>query len=410
MNYILFDDDTALNMRPLSYTRPVADFLLGMSTIRQKWESHLNAETSSLTASYLKNHFPIRIGLDNLLINGSVIPSSELARELLKLESGSKLVHKKQLIGLRMPEDQLRRILASKEVFEIGDFERILQKTDFRNVSSAYLPVMAENVYDIFGLNEDVFRKDYDRLSEDRKSVKPDSTTTILGDEVFLEEGSKVRGCILNSETGPIYISKGAEIMEGSVIRGPFYLGENSTVKMGAKIYGATSIGKYCKVGGELNNVVMFDYSNKGHDGFLGNSVIGSWCNLGADTNCSNLKNNYGIVKMWDYNANDFSETNRQFCGMVMGDHSKTGINTMINTGTVMGVSSNVFGGGFPPKFIPSFCWGGNDGFEEYDLKKAEETARKMMERRDLNFSANEEVLFQKIASLSNPYRQNFLK
>ena len=409
MNYILFDDDTALNMRPLSFTKPVGDFLIGMSTIRQKWEHFLNATTSSLTASYLKNHFPIKIERDNLLINSSVLPRKELVNELLKLESGTKLIHKKQLIGIRLPEEDLKKILASKEEFESGDFEAILRKTDYRNATSAYLPVQLQHITEVFGLNDEVFKSDYSVLTEEKKSARISNTNTLIGDRIFIEQGAKVEGSILNSETGPIYISSEAEVMEGSMIRGPFFLGKHSTVKMGAKIYGATSIGSHCKVGGELNNVVMFDYSNKGHDGFIGNSVIGSWCNLGADTNCSNLKNNYGMVKIWDYTTEDFVDTNRQFCGLIMGDHSKSGINTMFNTGTVIGVSSNIYGGGFPPKFVPSFCWGGKEGFQNYDMQKAEETATKMMERRGLNFTANERELFIKIAELSSSQREKFL-
>ena len=242
-------------------------------------------------------------------------------------------------------------------------------------------------------------------LTKGRKSQFLPENNTILGKDIFIEKGAKVSCSILNAEDGPIYIGKNAEVMEGSIIKGPFAMGESAVLKMGAKIYGATTLGPYCKVGGEVSNSVFFGYSSKAHDGFLGNSVIGEWCNLGADSNISNLKNNYAHVKLWNYEIERFINTELQFCGLIMGDHSKCGINTMFNTGTVVGVSSNVFGSGFPRNFIPSFNWGGAAGFSIYKLLKAFEVAEKVFERRKLRFDKIDKNILTQVYDMTKRYR-----
>jgi UDP-N-acetylglucosamine diphosphorylase/glucosamine-1-phosphate N-acetyltransferase len=256
-----------------------------------------------------------------------------------------------------------------------------------------------ENVWDIFSKNGDAIKADFDLITRGRTSQPLSTSNTVIGDakQIFLEEGAIVEASILNTNAGPIYIAKDSEIMEGSVVRGPFSLGEHAALKLSTKIYGPTTVGPHSKVGGEVNNSVIFAYSNKGHDGFLGNSVIGEWCNLGADTNNSNLKNNYGNVKLYNYAQDKMIDTGLQFCGLIMGDHSKCGINTMFNTGTVVGVGANIFGGGFPPTHIPSFSWGGADGMEEYKFDKMIETANRVYARRNLTVDAVEKDILEKV-------------
>ena len=263
------------------------------------------------------------------------------------------------------------------------------------------------NVWDIFQKNDLAIKSDFEILTKNKKSNSISDTVTVIGNKnlVFFEQGVKAEACILNVTSGPIYIAKDAEIMEGSAIRGPFCLGEHSTLKLNTKIYGATTIGPHCKVGGEVSNCVIFGYSNKAHDGFIGNSVIGEWCNLGADTNSSNLKNNYSTVKIFNYQQNKSIDTGLQFCGLIMGDYSKTGINTMLNTGTVVGVGANIFGGGFPTTHIPSFSWGGSEGFETYLQEKLFETSEKVYERRSLKFNQNEKNILSEVFKLTAGYR-----
>ena len=248
---------------------------------------------------------------------------------------------------------------------------------------------MIDHVWDIFSKNGDAIKQDFDLITKNKTSLHLSKSNTVIGDPklIFLEEGAIVEASILNTTAGPIYIGKDAEVMEGSMVRGPFALGEHSALKLGTKIYGPTTVGPHSKIGGEVNNSVIFGYSNKGHDGFLGNSVIGEWCNLGADTNNSNLKNNYSSVKLYNYSKKAMLDSGLQFCGLIMGDHSKCGINTMFNTGTVVGVGANIFGGGFPPTHIPSYSWGGADGMMEYQFEKMIETADRVFQRRNLFIS-----------------------
>ena len=354
MNIILFDNFRRNNLLPLSYTRPVADFRVGILTIREKWEHYLKVKTSTLTEEYLKPKYPILEQADNIMINGSICPNPELVKEIMALEPSGVIVKGETIVAMHVESVEL-------EKSEDDNVEEVkMQETanDFLKLNYNW---------DIFRLNGKAIEADYELLTKGRKSQSLPAGNTHIGKRLFIEKGARINGAILNSETGPIYIGKDAEIMEGAMIRGPFAMLDNAVVKMGAKIYGPTTIGPWCKIGGEVNNSVFFGYSNKAHDGFMGNSVIGEWCNIGADTNTSNLKNTYDNVKVWNYADNTFIDSGLTFCGLIMGDHSKCGINTMFNTGTVVGVSSNIFGSGYQRNFIPGFMWGGTAGFKTYN-------------------------------------------
>jgi UDP-N-acetylglucosamine diphosphorylase/glucosamine-1-phosphate N-acetyltransferase len=354
MNYILFDGSVRNQLLPFTYTRPVADIRIGVLTIREKWELFLGSTTSTITEEYLSNKYPMVEFEHNVMINASFLPSYELVEMIRGLQENQAIFSGDEILAFYTTEGQEEVDFDSYDVFNI-DF-------DF---------VKIDNTWDIFAKNDVAIQLDFDLLTKDRVSQPiPDGVKCISSENIFIEEGATVLFSTLNASNGPIYIGKDAEVMEGCVVRGPFALCEKATLKMGAKIYGATTVGPHSKVGGEVNNSVIFGYSNKGHDGFLGNSVLGEWCNIGADSNNSNLKNNYAEVRLWNYEVESFSKTGLQFCGLMFGDHSKCGINTMFNTGTVVGVSANIFGGGFPRNFIPSFSWGGNSGFTTYLTKK----------------------------------------
>ena len=352
-------------MLPMSYTRPVADVRVGILKVHEKWSMHLSAQSIAFRSQdYLSQLFTPPT-TKSLTILGNVIPSSSLVDTIQKLKEDEALVCQNQLIAGFYDND---------EPFE-QDGRKAIQ---IEEVSQIAYP------WDIFRSNGDEIKNDFALLTNGRKSQPlSDPHTKTYGDQIFIEEGTRVKAAILNAENGPIYIGKDAEVQEGALIRGPFALCEHSVVNMGAKIKGDTTVGPHSKVGGEVSNSVIFGYSNKGHEGFLGNSVIGEWCNLGADTNNSNLKNNYAHVKMWDFATGRFKDTGLQFCGLIMGDHSKSGINTMFNTGTTVGVSANIFGDGFPRTIIPSFAWGGSSGFTTYQTRKAFETADLVMKRRN---------------------------
>jgi UDP-N-acetylglucosamine diphosphorylase/glucosamine-1-phosphate N-acetyltransferase len=396
MSIILFDDPAVReNLLPFTFTRPVADLRIGILTIRQKWELALRQKSFSNTAGYLQKKFPAGDPAPALWINGSVCPNAILLSEINSLKQGQALYKGDTLLAFSAP----------------GNFNpSSVQTTDWMpgtariQCKSSFLQV--KNLWDIFKLNDVALREDYTFLTAGRISEPVSASNTLLGKDVFIEKGARVECSVLNTETGPIYIGKDAEVMEGALIRGPFSLGEHAVLKLGAKIYGATTIGPYCKAGGEISNSVMFGYSNKGHDGFLGNSVLGEWCNLGADTNNSNLKNNYGEVKLYNYPSGKQIGTGLQFCGLMMGDHSKSGINTMFNTGTVVGVCANIFGGGFPPTFIPDFSWGGGDSFETYKPIKASEVAQRVFERRELEFGALEQSILDHVFEATRPLRE----
>lgn len=395
-NIILFDNDARDRLLPLTFTRPICELRVGILTIREKWEKWLKGTASYITQDYLSEKYDIVVADNNLIINGAVLPSKELCILINQMEDNEALLHHGELIVAKLDKKQFERLMTEDDLEELEGFE--LGDTPFLKI---------DNLPDIFTHNEAAIKADFDLLTAGRKSQPISNTNQILNPEnIFLEEGATVEFAMLNASKGPIYVGKNAEIMEGAMIRGAFALGDNSVVKMGAKIYGATSTGPHCKLGGEVGNSVLLGYSNKGHDGYLGNSVLGEWCNLGADTNSSNLKNNYEEVKLWNYEKESFVKTGQQFCGLIMGDHSKCGINTMFNTGTVVGISANVFGDGFPRNFIPSFSWGGASGFSTYRTDKAFATAEKVMARRQQELSAMDRVILLKVSEDTAQFRR----
>jgi UDP-N-acetylglucosamine diphosphorylase/glucosamine-1-phosphate N-acetyltransferase len=389
MNIILFDDSRRDHLLPLAFTRPLGEFRVGILAIREKWEKWMNCSASCRTMPYLKKKFPESAGDDNLFIAGSILPDEGFCEALSRLNLGEGLRHQGEILALRID--------SAPEIWPEQEINWLDYTTD---------PFRILNLWDIFSLNDKALRSDFNLLTRGRSSANVGAGNTIIGENFFAEEGAVAYSAVFNTTTGPIYLGKNSEVWEGSVIRGSFALGDHSIVKLSAKIYGATTVGPESRVGGELNNSVIFGYSNKGHDGFLGNSVLGEWCNIGADSNNSNLKNNYDLVKLWNYPKQSFVNTGLQFCGLIMGDHSKCGINTMFNTGTVVGVSSNIFGAGFPRNFIPSFSWGGAQGMTEYKLDKAAETAARVMERRHIEFDTVEQALFEEVYRLTGTFRQ----
>ncbi len=389
MNYILFDGDSRTALLPFTYTRPVADIRIGILTIREKWEKHLGLTTTTVTEEYLEEKYPMVEMEENIMLNASFLPVPELVEMVKNLSKNEAIFRGEDVIAFYTTEDQ-----------EEVDFE------NYKQVEFEEEIIQIKNTWDIFSNNAKAIQLDFDLLTEGRTSQPIPKTVQCIGEEhIFIEEGAKLTFATLNATTGPIYIGKDAEIMEGVVVRGALAMCENSVLKLGAKIYGATTLGPYCKVGGEVNNSVLFGYSSKGHDGFLGNSVLGEWCNLGADTNNSNLKNNYAEVKLWSYETGRFAKTGLQFCGLMMGDHSKCGINTMFNTGTVIGVSANIFGSGFPRNFVPSFSWGGASGFTEYKMNKVDEVAEVVMRRRNITYDTIDKGILETVFEETKKYR-----
>lgn len=391
MNYILFDGNVRNQLLPFTFTRPVADIRIGILTIREKWEHLLGFTSSTVTEDYLSDKYPFVELEKNILINASFLPSENLANIIKGLEENQAVFLDDEPIAFFTTEEQ--------EV----DFET------YDIIQYVYEDVLRiEHTWDIFSKNGEAIKRDFEMLTKGRESEPiPEGIWVKNPENIFIEAGAKIEFCTLNASEGPIYIGKDAEVMEGSLVRGPFALCEHSTLKMGAKIYAGTTIGPHSKVGGEVNNSVVFGYSNKGHDGFLGNSVLGEWCNLGADTNNSNLKNNYAEVRLWNYEAKNFARTGLQFCGLMMGDHSKCSINTMFNTGTVVGVSANIFGSGFPRNFIPSFSWGGSGGFTTYKTDKAFEVAKVVMSRRDIEFSEMDAKILEHVFEETSGWRKD---
>lgn len=381
MNYILFDDNRKA-LLPLTYTRPVAELRCGILTVKAKWDKYLQSTCTYKTAKHLSGKFSIKSEETNTLINASILPTLGLVSSVKNLDPNQCLIKNEIVIAACISQNMVNRTTEEW----LNQLTPIQYEEEIEQI---------KHPWDLFKLNGSQIKQDIELLGLKPNVEEINASNTLIGNQVYIEEGAKVNAVILNSENGPIYIGKDAEIMEGAIIRGPFAMGEHSVVKMGAKIYGDTSFGDHCKVGGEVSNVVMFSYSNKGHDGFIGNSVIGEWCNFGADTNSSNLKNNYSPVRVWSYQTEKMEETGLQFCGLIAGDHCKTGINTMLNTGTVLGVSANVFGGDFPPKFVPSFTWGGSKRNETFKLNKAFEVAQAMMARRKVELSQDDKNILQ---------------
>jgi UDP-N-acetylglucosamine diphosphorylase/glucosamine-1-phosphate N-acetyltransferase len=389
MNYILFDGDVRNSLLPFTYTRPVADIRIGILTIREKWEKYLGNTTTTITEEYLEAKYPMVELVENVLINASYLPTKSLVEQVTNLSKNQAIFNGEEVIAFFTSDSQ-----------EDVDF-KLYDQIEFRDEL-----LQIKNTWDIFSLNDLAIQADFDLITQEQTSQPiPEGVQVINKGNIFIEEGAIVLLSSLNASKGPIYIGKDAEIMEGCSVRGPLAMCENSVLKMGTKVYGATTLGPFCKVGGEIKNSVLFGYSSKGHEGFLGDSVVGEWCNIGADTNTSNLKNNYAEVKLWNYQMEKFTKTGLQFCGLMMGDHSKCAINTMFNTGTVVGVSTNIFGSGFPRNFVPSYSWGGAASFSTYQLKKVIEVARVVMKRRDIFLSEVDENILQHVFDETSKFR-----
>jgi UDP-N-acetylglucosamine diphosphorylase/glucosamine-1-phosphate N-acetyltransferase len=397
MNFILFEDQARQNLLPFTFTRPVSHVRIGILTIQEKWDLFLNASTSTKTEEHLSIKQPLKLSdKDNVWINAKICPTTDLVSKIKALRPYEMLLWDETVVAFN--SDTVKDFSPFTYIQKFGkQLIKTYIERDFINI---------DYVWHIFSKNADAIKADFDLLTEGKKSEALSKSNTQIGSHpVFIETGAKVEACILNTNDGPIYIGKASEIMEGSMIRGPFALCAHSQVKMGTKIYGGTTIGPESKVGGEISNSVIFGYSNKAHDGFLGNSVLGEWCNLGADTNNSNLKNNYSTVKIWNYAKEEMIDTGLQFCGLMMGDHSKTGINTMLNTGTVVGVNSNIFGGGFPPTFVASYSWGGAEHMQIHKLDQALATAERVYARRNVPFTEVERDILKHVFRTTVRYR-----
>ena len=389
MNYILFDSDVRDTLLPFTYTKPVADIRIGILTIREKWEKRLGLTTTTITADYLEEKYPMVEMEENILINASFCPTESLVEKVKNLSKNEAIFKGEDVLAFHTTQSQ-----------EEVDFDTYTQIEFDEEL------IQIKNTSDIFTHNGKAIQQDFDLITEERTSETiPAGIQVINPGNIFIEEGAQILFSTLNASEGPIYIGKDALVMENSSIRGPFAMCKNAVVKMGAKIYKDTTIGPFSKVGGEISNAVIFGYSSKGHDGYLGNSVIGEWCNLGAGTNNSNLKNNYSEVKLWNYETERFAKTGLQFCGLMMGDHSKCAINTMFNTGTVVGVSANLFGSGFPRNFTPSFSWGGAAGYETFQMNKVSEVVTAVMKRKTLVFDAVDQKILDHVFEETKQYR-----
>lgn len=395
MTIVLFDhEDIRADLLPLTYTRPIADIRCGILTIREKWQKYMAGDIHVICAAPLDRFLnkPLPKG-PKLYINASVLPGKELIEKINELKDSQGLQCDDILIAYKSTENLDSENLSTKNMFEESEY---FGEAD-----------LICNSWDIFKFNASQIKSDFSLITEGRKSQPLKDPHSIIYNEenVFIEEGATIKAAIINAENGPIYIGKNATVEEGAIIRGSFALCEGSFVNTGAKIRGDSTIGPYSKAGGEISNSVIFGYSNKGHDGFLGNSVIGEWCNIGADTNTSNLKNNYDEVKLWNYSKEKFIKTGEQFCGLIMADHSKCGINTMFNTGTSVGVGANIYGSGFPTNFIPSFFWGGPQGKATFTINKMLETARIVMSRRNKTLDKTNEDILEMIFRSTKKYR-----
>ncbi len=396
-NLILFDSDARNHLLPLTATRPMGELRLGILTLREKWERRLKASVSYITQEYLQEKYPIRVESENLIINAGILPTKALCDRIEQMGMNEALLYHGELVAARLDEMQFEALIEDEEVRELQGLE----------LDSGIPIIQLQHLWELTRLNETAIADDFELLTQGRYSRPISPTNQVLdGQHVFLEEDVKMECCILNATNGPIYISRGAEVMEGSVLRGPIAIGAEAIIKLGARIYGPTTIGPGCRAGGEISRSILQANANKAHEGYLGDSVLGEWCNIGADTNTSNLKNNYSEVKLWDYVPERFINTGLQFCGLIMGDHAKCGINTMFNTGTVVGVFANVFGAGYPRNFVPDFAWGGvESGYRTYRFSDACETAERVMARRNVPFNELDKAILYHIYDRSAKYR-----
>lgn len=404
MQYVLFEDSSYHDLWPLTFTRPTADLRVGIDRLQDKWARALGATPGILAYDYLRPAFDrVAPAAEALFLNAKVVPDASLARAVVEACEP----------GHYLPDAQ-GRILAFRCLpGRLGTFDGIVTQPLLEQAGLVALPPLRHDrpaidfPWKIFQLNGQCLREDFAALTAGRRSEPiADPHTAVYGrDNVFAEPGVKVRAAILNAEDGPIYLGEGAELQEGAIVHGAHAICAHAVLSMGAKMRGDTTVGPWSKVGGEVGNSVIQGYSNKAHDGYLGNSVLGHWCNLGADTNTSNLKNNYTEVRVWNYRQERFARTGTIFCGLIMGDHSKSGINTMFNTGTVVGVSANIFGAGYPRNFIPSFSWGGAGGISTFGLDKSYEVAEAVMARRKVPFTDADKAILAEVFDRTRKYR-----
>lgn len=396
--YLVDAPDSHENLLPLSFTRPVADFRIGISTIREKWEQHIPGIYNYLPVDYLREKFGDVSNPDAeaIFITGALIPDKEVADAILSMQPGEALCKNDTLLAFR------------------GILSHLINK-EYKTLEYPGQPRIIKYVFDIFRLNPEMIAEDFHRLTAGRKSQPLSDSNRVIGDftdsegrqMLFIEEGASIEGATINLRKGPVYIGRNAEIMEGSCVRGPLALCEKAKIRMGSKIYGGSTFGPYCKVGGEIDNAVFFGFSNKAHDGYLGNAVIGEWCNIGAGVNASNLKNDYSKIRVWNYKSQTFMRTDLQFCGPIIGDHTKIGVNCMLNTATVLGVGVNIHGSGFPRVFVPSFSEGSPvTGFTNVSMKKFHDIAERVMSRRDLRLTDIDNRIYEKVYEIASRFKR----
>ncbi len=395
-NLLVFDDDVRGHLLPLCYTRPVAELRLGILTIKEKWERWLDGKASYITQDYLASKYTMQVEAENWVVNASILPDAELCNQISSLSKNEALL---------TPDGKLIATLLDAKALDDLIHERDIDQIKGYEIDTEALTQITQ-LADLTRLNQEQLRSDFEIITRGRKSQPIPSHVQVRGrSQIFIEENCSIGFCTLNASDGPIYIGHNVQIQDGAIIQGNCSIGEHSKVKMAARISGPTTIGPVCTAGGEISRSIMIGYSNKGHDGFLGDSILGEWCNLGADTNNSNLKNNYAEVKLWNYVSDRFEKTGQQFVGLIMGDHSKCGINTMFNTGTVVGVSSNLFGAGYHRNFVPSFTWGGPQGMKSYGFERAIEVAKIVMARRHQELHQLDRSILQHVLELSSKYR-----
>lgn len=393
MKIYLFDTkDLHENLRPLSFTRPVAEFRLGILTLKEKWERTFPGDYHCYPVEYLRKKFGTVENPEEeaLFIVSNLLPEKELCEAIHLLSDGEAILDNDEAVVFKGSLSSLE-----KKNWRDTRFKGKLKRINY--------------IFDLFLYNYEEIERDYKLVTEGRKSAPLPSCTRRVSpldddsdeERIFIEEEAEIECATINVKNGPVYIGKGASIMEGACVRGPLAICEGAEVRMGAKIYGGTTIGPYCKVGGEIDNTVMFGYSNKAHDGYLGNAVIGEWCNIGAGVNASNLKNDYSMIRVWNYRQKRFMKTDLQFCGLIMGDHSKIGVNCMVNTATVIGVGVNLHGSGFPRVYLSNFSEGSpSAGFSSVGKKKFLEIAERVMSRRSIELDDLDIDLFNEIYSL----------
>ena len=395
--YLTDTPESHANLLPLSFTRPIADFRVGITTIREKWEALMPASYHYFPVEYLREKFGSVSNHEEtaLFINGALLPDMAVIAAISNLAPGEALTRDEEVLAFH------------------GSLSSYINK-EYKEVPCFCNARVIRYTFDIFRLNPAMIKEDFFRLTAGRKSLPLPDSNRVIGDFtdeegrelLFIEEGASVEGAILNLKNGPIYIGRNAEVMEGSAVRGPLALCYKAKIRMGSKIYGGSTFGPYCKVGGEIDNTVMFGFSNKAHDGYLGNAVIGEWCNIGAGTNASNLKNDYSKIRVWNYHTHTFMRTDLQFCGPIIGDHTKIGVNCMLNTATVLGVGVNIHGSGFPRVFVPSFSEGSPAaGFSTVTMKKFHDIAERVMSRRDLRLTEQDTRIMEKVYEIASKFK-----